>query len=182
MRTSLFSLLLVLTASTVQAQVRDSQGTFSGIVGGGQIWDDEGSLGRGLLAGAAIDRTLFGTTRAELSLEVLTHDRNAGYFQANGQTVIGGVSIVHRFGRGAAQPYLFGGLTAGRHSGWVQFEDRRSDVANTDMGMRFGFGLAFRAGARYEITPEVRVNGFFIDNDSDPATMASFGIRFGMRL
>jgi hypothetical protein len=181
-RTTIFGVMMALAAVTAAAQTPDSRGSIGVIGGAGKTLDDEGSLGRGWLVGGAVDRVVFGTTRAEFSLELLTHDRDSGYFQSNGRTVIGGVSLVHRFGSGNTEPYLFGGITVGHDSGTNYFNGSPSPRSNADAGLRFGFGVAFRAGDRWEIGPEIRLNGFFIDNDADPATLPSFGVRFGWRM
>jgi hypothetical protein len=34
----------------------------------------------------------------------------------------------------------------------------------------------------WSIGPELRMNGFIIDNDADPAMLPSFGVRLGLRL
>jgi hypothetical protein len=182
---SIFSLslcagLLTLPVS-VSAQPLDSRSTVSAIGGFGKTYDDEGSLGGGWLAGGAFDRVVFGRTRAEVSLEVLTHDRDAGYFQSRGRTIVTGVSLLRRFGNSRAQPYLFGGLTAGHHSGTNVFDGSPVERSSLDAGMRFGAGVAIRAGRRLELSPEFRLNGFFIDNGADPATLLSFGLRVGWR-
>ena len=169
------------SAGVATAQPADPRSTVSAIGGFGKTFDDEGSLGRGWLAGGAIDRVVFGRTRAEVSFEVLTHDRNSGYFQSSGRTLIAGLSLVRRFGSGRGQPYLFAGLTAGHHSGTNVFSGSPVHRSNSDAGIRFGAGVAIRAGERLEVSPEFRVNGFFIDNDADPATLFSFGIRVGWR-
>jgi len=154
----------------------------SSVIGGfGNTLDDEGGLGRGWLAGAAVDRHAFGNTRVELSLEMATHRRDSGTFQSSGQTVTGGLSLVHRFGGGKVQPYLFEGLTLGHHWGTNHFNGDPVFISSTDAGVRFGAGVAIRAGRRLEISPEVRLNGFWIDNDADPATLPSFGVRVGWR-
>ena len=118
MRAVVLALILSAIADGVCAQpATESRQSVSLIGGLGKTYDDEGSLGRGWLVGGAIDRVVFGRTRLEGSLELLTHDRDAGYFLSNGRTVIGGLSLVRRFGSGGTQPYLFAGLTAGHHSG-----------------------------------------------------------------
>ena len=154
----------------------------SAIGGFGRTWDDEGSLGAGWLVGGAVERVIFGTTRIAGSVELLTHDRDSGYFLSNGRTVIAGASLVHRFGRNRAQPYLSGGLTVGRHTGTNTFSSETRELNVTNAGFGAGFGIAFRAGQRWEISPELRMNGFFVDNDSDPLMLPSFGIRFGLRM
>jgi hypothetical protein len=74
---------------------------------------------------------------------------------------------------------LPGGLTLGHHSGTNTFSGERVPLSVTNGGFRGAFGVAFRAGQRMEISPELRLNGFFVDNDSDPVSMPSFGIRVG---
>jgi len=159
----------------------ESRGTSSVIGGFGETLDDEGSLGHGWLAGAAIDRHVFGNTRAELSLEMVRHDRESGFLQSGGQTVTGGVSLLHRFGTGKVQPYILEGLTIGHHWGTNHVNGDSVFVSSTDAGVRFGAGVAIRAGRRLEISPEIRLNGFWIGNDADPGTLPSFGVRFGWR-
>ena len=178
MRSLMFAFIVAL-AATSPLQAQESRGSVNAVGGFGKTWDDEGSLGRGWLVGGAVDRVIFGRTRLEGSVEVLTHDRNAGYFLSEGQTVVGGLSLVRRFGSGGAQPYLAGGLTLGHHSGTNSFVDERFPISSTDAGFRGAFGIAFRAGRRMEISPEIRLIGFFVENDSDPVSVISFGIRVG---
>ena len=182
MRITLTILLITCTAGSAHAQPAHSKTSVSAIVGAGQTWDDESSLGRGWLAGAAIDRRVIAGLHLEVSVEMLTHDRAEGFLRADGQTVIGGASLLQRFGGRRAQPYIVAGATVGRHSGSRTFGGLRSEESSTDTGWRTGVGLALRAGTKYEITPEVRMNGFFIDTDSHPATLLSFGVRFAVRL
>jgi hypothetical protein len=173
--------VFVATAGNTSALAQESRTSATAIVGAGKTFDDEGSLGSGWLVGGSIDRVLFGTTRGEVSLELLTHSRDVTYFASSGKTVIAGASLVHRFGRRAGQPYLFAGLTAGHHSGTNRFTDSISTLTSTDLGLRFGAGVAIRVGNRFEVSPELRMNGFFIDRDADPAMLPSFGVRLGLR-
>lgn len=180
MRIILLAVLITCVSSAAHAQVPAPGSSFSLIAGGGQTFDDESSLGRGWLIGAAIDRVLAGSTRVEGSLEFVTHDRTEGFFLAEGHTVIGGVSLVQRIGHGRIQPYAFTGLTAGYHSGSTTFGDIHTEASSTDWGWRAGVGLTFRVASRYEVSPELRMNGFFIDTDSHPAMLPSLGVRFGI--
>jgi hypothetical protein len=180
------SMVLVLMLAATPLYAQESRGAISAIGGFGKTWDDEGSLGSGWLAGGAVDRTIFGNkaggTRLELSAEVLSHNRNAGYFLSEGQTVVGAFSLVQRFGSGGTQPYVAGGLTLGHHSGTNTFNGERVPLSVTNGGFRGAFGVAFRAGQRMEISPEFRLNGFFVDSDPEPVTILSFGIRVGWRM
>jgi hypothetical protein len=172
---------LSLMAAPLYAQPHEPRQTVSAIAGFGSTYDDEGSLGRGALVGGAFERVLFGNLRLQLSGELLTHRRSEGFFQSSGQTITGGAALVQRFGHGSAQPYAFGGVTAGRHTGTNNFDGQRFPVSNSGAGLRFGGGVAFRAGRNFEIGPELRMNTFFINDDSDAAMLPSLGIRAGWR-
>jgi len=169
------------TAGAPAAQPGESRTSITAITGVAKTYDDEGSLGRGWLVGGSVDRVLFGTTRLEGSLELVTHSRDTGHFAAEGDTTIVGLSLVHRFGRQTVQPYVLGGVTIGHHSGKSSFDDLRFTASSTDLGLRFGAGVAVVVNTRFEVSPEFRMNGFFIDNDSNPWMIPSFGIRLGYR-
>jgi opacity protein-like surface antigen len=169
------------TAARVAAQPGEPRTSISAITGVAKTYDDEGSIGRGWLVGASVERVLFGTTRLEGSLELVTHSRDTGHFAAEGDTTIAGVSLVHRFGRRTVQPYVLGGVTVGHHSGKSSFDDLRFTASSTDVGLRFGAGVAVVVNERFEVSPEFRMNGFFIDNDSSPWMVPSFGVRAGYR-
>ena len=54
-------------------------------------------------------------------------------------------------------------------------------ASSTDLGLRFGAGVAVAINERFELSPEFRMNGFYIDNDSSPWMAPSFGMRVGYR-
>jgi opacity protein-like surface antigen len=182
MRMAIFCTAVFLaTAATAEAQPGESRTSVTGITGIAKTFDDEGSIGRGWSIGGSVERVLFGTTRAELSLELVTHDRDTGHFAAEGTTTIVGASLVHRFGRRSVQPYVLGGVTLGHHSGKSSFDDLRFTASSTDLGLRYGGGVAVLVNERLEVSPEFRMNGFFVDNDSSPWMVPSFGVRVGYR-
>jgi hypothetical protein len=76
-RTSSWLLVWLLFAGPAAAQAPESRVTFGAVAGAGQTWQDESSLGGGLLAGARIERRLFGNTRAELAGDLLTTGEGA---------------------------------------------------------------------------------------------------------
>lgn len=176
------ALALLLSPAVALAQPQVSRTTATAITGAGTTYDDEGSLGSGWIVGGSLERVVFGTTRAEASLEYFSHHRNSEHFGSRGGTTVVGATLVHRFGRRRAQPYLFGGFTVGHHSGTNSFSGGSTDIASTNHGLRFGFGVAVQVGERFEVAPELRMNSFYIDRDSDPATLPSLGVRLGMRL
>lgn len=173
--------VLVGLSADARAQSPESRGTVGGIVGVGRTWDDEGGLGTGRAFGGRIDWRIFGNTSLEASVDSLSHDRSGGFFEAEGRTTLLGASLVQRFGGSATQPYVLGGVHLASHSGSTTFDDMRTERDSSDVGYHFGGGIAFRAGQRLELGPEVR---FFLiqpENDSDPAMAYWIGARIGIR-
>jgi hypothetical protein len=188
MRTfSLMLLITVASASIALAQTPGPRASVSAVAGTGQTWDDEGGLGRGFVFGIRGDRRLWGHTSGEIALDVLTHDRDSGYFKANGHTTFLTVSLIRRFGEGPVQPYILGGGLIAWHSGTLTFtggvpvEVSSRDENSTNGGFTVGTGFSVRAGERIEIGPEFRLLGMFVDDDSDPATAYWVGIRVAYR-
>ena len=175
------ALIFMLFAPTVNGQTHESRGAAGGLFGVGQTWDDEGSIGTGAVIGGRVEWRVFGTTAVEFSLDVLSHDRQGQFFEANGHMAFTGVSFLHRFGSSAAQPYVLGGLHLATHSGSTRFEDLRVERTSTDFGYHFGGGIGFGVGNRLEIGPEVRFYMIQPENDSDPATAYWIGGRLGIR-
>src|SRR5262245_13098341 len=138
MRTAILLAAIGRAAMPAHAQPAESRRTLSVITGRATRLDDERVLGAGSLLGLAAHRVAFGRTRAEASLEILTHDRDSGSFRSNVQTVIGGLSLVRRFGSAGVQPYLFGGFTVGYHSGTNYFNGDPVSHSTTNPGLRFG--------------------------------------------
>jgi hypothetical protein len=156
--------------------------TIGGIAGGGTTWDDEGQIGTGLLVGFRADRRLFHNTFAEVSIDDLWHERT-GRFSADGKTFLVTGAIVQRFGHGAGQPYVLGGITLGRHNGTFGFPEANilSSTKSTSLGVAFGGGLAIRAGTHFEVGPEARFLILSSDTDSGPAFANWIGARFAAR-
>jgi opacity protein-like surface antigen len=174
-------LLLSLLAIPAEswAQTDPPRGSVAGIVGAGRTWDDEGGIGNGVAAGGRVEWRLFGTTAVEGSLDLLTHERSGGAFQADGTSLIAGLSLIQRFGRAKVQPYVLGGVHLIRHDGHTEFDGRVTPRKSTDSGFHFGGGLAFRVSERIEIGPEARFYIIQVGNDSSPAWADWFGVRVG---
>ena len=173
--------MLVAAAASAGAQTVETRGSVAGVAGAGRTWDDEGSLGSGTALGARAEWRLFGNTGLEASLDTLSHDRRGGFFEAEGRTTFAGASLVARFGRAAAQPYVLGGVHLASHSGSTRFSDVRVEHDSTDFGYHFGGGLAIRFARRLEAGPEARFYMIQPGNDSDPAMVYWVGVRFGVR-
>ena len=182
MRGLVLSFLAVLAiAPPAFAQGDEMRGAVAGVFSAGNTWDDEGSIGRGIAAGGRVEWRLFGGTSVEGSIDALTHDRSAGFFQAEGDSTLFAVSLLHRFARGGVQPYVLGGIGLVRHSGTTQFDDLVTTRESTDSEFHFGAGLAMRVGERFEIGPEARFYVIRADHGSDPAWANWIGVRAGVR-
>jgi hypothetical protein len=157
--------------------------TFGGTAGGGQTWDDEGSIGRGWLIGGYADRRISRNVDLEFSADLVTHERHTGpsSFQAEGHTTYLTVAVIRRFGPPRANVFVLGGGTIGLHRGTAGFADQpvQADTGGTHPGYIFGGGFSFRAARNMEIAPIVRFTVLSIDVDSDPATSYMLGLRIG---
>jgi len=169
-------------AVPVSAQRADQPRMAIGAVAGaGRTWDDESNIGSGFVAGARIERRLFGQTRVEVSADILRHDRRGGAFEAEGRTGIVTVAVVQRFGGMAAQPYLLAGPAIARHSGSTTFVGVQRERSSTDTGLALGAGLAVRVRSRVEVGPEARAFSMQASDDSNPALAYWVGLRLAYR-
>ena len=91
-------LTLGIVAKAFAQAPASEHGRAAGSFGGGQTWDDEGSIGNGPGAGGRVEWRLVGRTSVEGSFDVLRHDRSGGAFGAQGTSRILGVSLIQRFG------------------------------------------------------------------------------------
>jgi hypothetical protein len=180
-RIGLLVLALVASGTAVNAQPVEPRGTAGVVLGGGRTWDDESNIGGGAVAGGRAAWRVFGTTSLEVSADVLGHDRSGGFFEAEGRSVILGVSLLHRFGDAAAQPYLLGGVDVLRHTGSTTFDGLRTERRSTDPGYHFGGGLAVRIGERFEAGPEARLYMIQPEDGSAPAFAYWIGGRLAVR-
>lgn len=174
-------LALIALPANLRAQSSESRGSLAAIFGAGRTWDDEGSLGTGPVGGGRVDWKMFGQTRIEASVDLMSHDRSGGFFEAEGRTTFIGASVVQRFGSTRVQPYILGGLHLVRHTGSTTFGGMRNDRESTDYGYHFGGGFAGRIGGRIEAGPEVRFYMIQPENDVDPALAYWIGGRVGIR-
>jgi opacity protein-like surface antigen len=150
------------------------------VIGGGGTWDDEGSIGTGIVAGGRVDWHLFGNTSVEAALDVLTHDRTGGAFEAEGTNTIVSLSLLHRFGRPAARPYVLEGVHIIRHSGRTRFDGIATNRRSTDPGFHVGAGIAMRVTDRVDIGPEGRIYFIQPTDGSAPAWVYWIGGRVGV--
>jgi hypothetical protein len=178
MRSVLLAVMLSGTTLPALGQTTVPATGISAIAGGGTTWDDEGRIGSGGLAAVHADHRLAGNTYVDIGVEWLAHERH-DRFTAEGHSVITTASLLQRFGRRRAQPYVLGGLALVHHDGTFGFPEdgRLVDTNSTDLGFVFGGGLAVRLAARVEIGPEARFLITGSDTDSAPAYAQWIGAR-----
>jgi len=182
MRTLVWSVIVLAgLAAGAEAQTLERRGTVAGNAGGGRTWDDEGSLGTGAVVGGRVDWKFLESVSLEASVDVLSHDRSGGAFEAEGRTAFIGASLLKRFGAAAARPYVLVGYHLAQHSGSTTFLGERRDRDSTGHGFHFGGGVMVRIGERFELGPEARFYMIKPDTDSDPALAYWIGVRFGVQ-
>ncbi len=174
----LFTLAGSASAQTTQPTSRWSLG---GTVGAGQTWNDESSLGTGVLAGGYADLRLLGLTDLELSADYLRHVRSTGFFQSQGHMTTLGASLVQRFGGDTIKGFVLVGGVIGVHYGTTTFEGNVADRDGTHPGFMFGGGATFRATPRVEVGPLVRMVFLTVDDETSAKATATFGFRVGWR-
>jgi hypothetical protein len=179
--------LLIASAATSSAQPAPVPGadrwTVGATAGIGRTWDDEGSIGRGVLAGGYAHWRWLSHTGLEGSVDLLSHHRSGGAFEAQGHTLFLSAAVVQRFGGPAASGYVLGGLTLARHSGTAGFPGDNLDTGahGTHPGYVFGGGMMFGASRRIEAGPMVRMTVLTADDDADPAFAIAAGVRVGFK-
>jgi hypothetical protein len=168
-------------AAAAQTTPPASRWSFGGTIGAGQTWDDESSLGSGLLAGGYADLRLVRLTDLELSGDYLRHIRGTGAFQAEGHMTVVGASLVQRFGGDTIKGFVLGGGVITSHSADVRFDNRTTHRSATHPGFMFGGGMTVRATQRLEMGPVVRFVLVAVDDETSAAMATMIGFRVGWR-
>jgi opacity protein-like surface antigen len=170
-------------AAAAQPAAPSERWTFGGTAGVGRTWDDEGQIGGGVLAGGYVQWHWLSHTDVDAAVDLLTHNRTGGYFEAHGRTLLLSGALVQRFGGPSASGYVLGGLTLARHSGSAGFPADNVVVRTrgTRPGYIVGGGMMFRVRRRLDAGPMVRMALLTADDDSDPAAAIVAGVRVGFR-
>ena len=171
---------LLITPATSHGQTTDPKWTFGGMGGWGKTWDDEGGIGSGWVIGGYVDRKLSKNVDLEFAADLVANTRTDN-FEADGKTTYLSTQLIRRFGSRQANGFVMGGGALAIHNGTTQFSDGsfRTEHNSTNPGLIWGGGLSFRTGNDIEIAPIVRMTLMFIDNDSDPWSSISVGVRVG---
>jgi len=175
---SLIAIILLVTGTARAQTATDSRWAAGGIGGFGRTWDDESSLGTGLLLGGRVEGRITEGLRIEGAVDWLQHKRDLGAFQADGSTTFLTAALKYRFGREEAHGYVLGGPTLALLSSTVSFEGVAQTVDSNAFGFSVGGGAAFPAGPRFEIGPEMRLLMLMSDDEAGP----SFAIYGGVRI
>ena len=173
--------LLCSVPSSLWAQTApDPRWTFGATAGVGRTWDDEGSIGSGWLIGGYVDRRLTQRLDLELATDLLKNHRD-DRFQADGHTTYLSLQLIPRFGSRAHNGFVMGGPAVAFYEGTTGFDDGsfRNEHSSTNWGWMFGGGFSFRTRSSLEIAPIVRMTLMNIENDSDPWSSITGGVRVG---
>jgi hypothetical protein len=179
--THFLALFLLLAPSGVAAQTTDPTWTVGGTGGWARTWDDEGSIGTGWVLGGYTDRRLSKHVDLEVAADLVANKRTDS-FRADGKTGYLSAHLIRRFGSRDANGFVMGGPALAIHRGTTRFSDGtfHNEQKSVNGGWMFGGGLAFRTRNGIEIAPIVRMTLMQIDDDSDPWSIFSLGVRVGL--
>ncbi len=171
-------LATVAVPAAAQTPSSESKWAIGGIGGLGQTWDDESSIGKGVLVGARVERRLVAGLVAEGGVDWLANKRTGDPgFQAEGHTTFLSGVLKYRWGNESGNGYVLGGLTLANHSRTSTFDNMSRDLSSTNSGVVFGGGGAFAAGRRWEIGPELRLTVLWVNDETSPAFVSYGGVR-----
>jgi hypothetical protein len=158
-RLAFWIVLLLACSAAASAQGFDYIGSVCGGVGGGKFYDDEGSLGTGVMY------RLGGEWRplSKLGLEadlVGIHFTRDDAFNVSGNTQFFFINAVYYFSHFRGQPYLKGGTGLLRTRYDYSFPASSPQVfrgSKTGIAVDFGAGIRFFVNERWSVTPDFRV-------------------------
>lgn len=132
------------------------------------------------MIGGYVDRKLSTNVDLELAIDLLSNKRTDA-FEADGKTTYLSAQLLRRFGGRQSNAFVMGGGALAIHDGVTQFSDGsfRTEHNSTNPGFIFGGGMSFRARNDLEIAPAVRMTLMFIDDDSEPWSSITVGVRLG---
>jgi hypothetical protein len=152
-------LFLALAASAAASGADFLKREVFGAVGLGRVYDDEGSLGRGINGGAGLGYRLsprFGV-EAEANFFGTSREFSPAYppYRANGILLSAGGLLY--FARQTAQPYLVFGAGLLHFRNVSDFSGTSTGRSGNGLALNAGFGVRIFASSHFSIRPEVRV-------------------------
>jgi hypothetical protein len=158
----------------------------AGSVGRGTTWDDEGSIGGGMSAGANLEWRFRPRLSAVFRVERLGHERHLAndLVETEGGTLFGTGEIKYRFGSSAAAPFVTGGYGLAHYSGTLTQRIgpaqtiTRNSLSGTVVG---GGGVDIPIGERLVLTPELRIFMCQPNDDVAPWSAIHAGVSVGWR-
>ena len=185
-------LITVWVADSASAQTATAGPEVFGIGALSQLWDDEGSLGRGGVFGGGVGYRLSDRIGVEVQVLRQSHERkfdSAVVFQAT-STLLSGRLLYH-FRDGRVRPYLGGSLGAfqyDRNSEFPVFQPgpggfpiqvgaERFHSSGRELTCGAAFGVTVLSGERLFIRPEVVLH---ISNPSNFSTI-TYGAAAGVK-
>jgi opacity protein-like surface antigen len=154
----LMSFLLIAPATLAQSY--DSRGEVFGSIGGGKIYDDEGSLGKGLDIGGGVGFRITPKVGIEGQVNRIDYERN--FFSGvrfAGTAVFTTANLLYHFSTEKVQPYLVGGVGFVHHENRSRFPEDNVLPKRTTNGLatNFGAGVKIFLNKKFSVRPEFRI-------------------------
>jgi opacity protein-like surface antigen len=167
-------LAVVLLAAPLAAQQRKAD--VFGLIGVGKVYDDEGSLGRGVAGAGGIGLRLTKRLGVEGEVNAFSTKRDFGRivppFQHSGAHVM--ANALAHFGPQRSQFYLLGGV------GLLHVKNKSTDRSDNGFNVGLGFGMKIFATERLYIRPDFRIFGGSTSQAVEsPFTMLRIGVGLG---
>lgn len=146
-------LALLLLAAPLFGQQRKAD--VFGMIGTGAVYDDEGSLGRGVTGAGGIGYRLRKRLGVEAEVNVFQSKRDFGQivppFRHSGLHVM--ANALAHFGPSRAQFYLLGGV------GLLHVRNKTRNLSDSGFNIGLGFGMKIFATEHVYIRPDFRIFG-----------------------
>jgi opacity protein-like surface antigen len=151
---------LLLLAPAALAQDLERRGEVFGSLGGGKVYDDEGSLGKGFDIGGGVGFRLTPKVGIEGQVNRIDYERNfASGVRFAGTAVFTTANLLYHFSTSKVQPYVVGGVGFMHHENRSRFPENEvlpKRTANS-FATSFGGGVKIFLNQKFSVRPEVRV-------------------------
>lgn len=150
----------LLIAPAVPAQNHDARAEVFGSIGGGKVYDDEGSLGKGLDIGGGIGFRLTSKLHIEGQVNGIDYERNfASGVRFAGTAIFTTANLRYHFSTAKVQPFIVGGVGFVHHENRSRFLEDNFPTKRTTNGLatNFGGGVEIFLNKKFSIKPEFRI-------------------------
>ena len=158
----LWTTMMILTlfpASALCQELTPKAGVYGGI-GLGRFYDDEGSLGGGIVCTAGVEWRPLGRIGLRGELRGIHHTRD-DYFKVRGNALAASASGVFYFSRSRVQPYIAGGVGLMKFShayGWPVIGVDVYRFHGVHPVINFGFGARLMINRHWSLDPQAHAS------------------------